>query len=103
MGKKVKKLVRDNIPEIIRSGREVPIFRSLEANEFREELGKKLQEEVGEFLAEYSKEELADVLEVIYAFVKYKKFDMGEIEKIRKEKKFKNGGFDKKLYLEYVE
>ena len=48
--------------------------------------------------------ELADILEVIYSIVKSRGYSIGELEKIRKEKKEKRGSFDNKiLLLEVIE
>ena len=44
------KLVRDNIPEIIKSNGEVPITRILDDNEYKIELERKLFEEYNEVL-----------------------------------------------------
>ncbi|WP_432894567.1 nucleoside triphosphate pyrophosphohydrolase [Kribbella sp. CA-245084] len=64
------KLVRDRIPEIIRASGAEPISYRAEGAEYRSRLRDKLLEEVDEFLAadgEAAVEELADVLEVVYA------------------------------------
>ncbi len=67
-------------------------------------LDKKLQEEVDEYYTDKSIGELADILEVIYSIVKSRGYSIGELEKIRKEKKEKRGSFDNKiLLLEVIE
>ncbi|MFH1275641.1 MAG: hypothetical protein ABIH82_00855 [Candidatus Woesearchaeota archaeon] len=48
-------------------------------------------------------EELADVLEVIYALAGYYGITFKQLNEIRKQKKNKNGGFHKGLILEKVE
>jgi predicted house-cleaning noncanonical NTP pyrophosphatase (MazG superfamily) len=48
-------------------------------------------------------EELADVMEVIYAIANVKNCAPEVIETIRKDKSEKRGGFQKKLFLESVE
>ena len=58
------KLVRDNIPDIIRQQGETPVIRTLEDGEFLRCLEGKLREEVEEFLAEKNLNELGDILEV---------------------------------------
>ena len=97
------KLVRDKIVEIIKNNGETPAYRTLSSKEYLEELHKKLFEEANEFIEQDDKEELADVLEVLYAIAKVKKIDLDEVEKIRLEKRQKRGGFDKKLFLETVD
>ena len=44
-------------------------------------------------------EELADLLEVIYAATKARGYSIEELEKVRVEKVEKRGGFDKKILL----
>ena len=47
-------------------------------------------------------EELADLLEVIYAATKARGYSIEELEKVRVEKVEKRGGFDKKILLKKV-
>ncbi|MDE6619669.1 MAG: nucleoside triphosphate pyrophosphohydrolase [Lachnospiraceae bacterium] len=63
------KLVRDNIPDIIRESGRTPIYRKLDHMEYREYLNKKLYEEIEEYQIENQVEELCDVVEVIYALI----------------------------------
>ncbi len=97
------KLVRDRIIEIIEKKGEEPTYHTLSNKEYLAELHKKLFEEANEFIEQDDKEELADVLEVLYAIAKIKKIDLNEVEKIRLEKHQKRGGFDKKIFLETVD
>lgn len=43
------KLVRDNIPDIIRADGKTPVTRILDQEEYLNELDRKLQEEVAEY------------------------------------------------------
>lgn len=97
-----KKLVRDNIPEIIRKNGRVPITRILDEKEYFQELIKKLKEEVMEFEEDNSVEELADITEVIIAIQKALGIRAGELEAVRRKKASKNGRFKNKIYLENV-
>lgn len=97
------KLVRDKIPEIIEENGEEPIVRVLDYEEYVEALNLKLEEEVGEYLESGDIEELADVLEVIYALLEVEDMDVVYLEKIRKEKREERGGFEERIYLEDVE
>lgn len=101
------KLVRDRIPEIIGTSGKSFSTRVLDSNEYIIELKKKLLEEAKEyqetFEDEHALEELADVLEIIHAAANIHNSDMDEIEKIRKEKEKKRGGFKDKIFLEKVE
>src|SRR5699024_12138031 len=46
------KLVRDNIPDIIRADGKTPVTRILDQEEYLNELDRKLQEEVAEYQAD---------------------------------------------------
>lgn len=61
------KLVRDKIPEIIEKSDKKAITRTLTQEEYLSELDRKLNEECAEYQADKSLEELADMLEVMYA------------------------------------
>ena len=96
------KLVRDKIPEIIKNSSKIPIIHAANDEEYLEKLKEKLQEEVKEFLEEDNIEELADILEVIYALKDFK-FKQEDLEEIREKKKEQRGGFKDKIILEKVE
>ncbi|MFE6665746.1 nucleoside triphosphate pyrophosphohydrolase [Streptomyces sp. NPDC057697] len=94
------KLVRDGIPEIIRRNGEEPATCVAGAPEYRKRLRDKLSEEVGEFLEveeDYSKEELADVLEVVYALAQDLGITLEDLERCRAEKAAERGGFEKRI------
>ena len=97
------KLVRDKIPEVIESNNQICKVRILNDKEYLEQLNIKLQEELNEYLEDGSVEELADIQEVIYAILKFKKVSFSDFEKIRSEKVAKRGAFDKKIFLENVD
>ena len=97
------KLVRDRIPEIIKSeGRNVQI-KILNDEEYRCELNKKLQEEVKEYIEDNNIEELADIVEVIYGILNSMDVSIEEFEKVRKDKAEKRGAFKEKIFLEEAE
>ena len=97
---KYNKLIRDNIPEIIEKDGKKAITHIAEEKEYQEALKKKLQEEVDEFLENPNEEELADILEVIYALCDLYKIDKNKLEQLRKEKAEKRGGFKNKIILD---
>lgn len=94
------KLVRDKIPEIIEAEGRKCKYRILGEQEYVLELKKKLQEEVNEFLESGDSEELADILEVVYALAKANKCSEDILNNIRDCKSKKRGAFDKKIFLE---
>ena len=59
----------------------------------------KLQEEVEEYLENPSGEELADLLEVIYAVARLRGIEPAELNLIRDRKRRDRGGFDQRLVL----
>ncbi|MFD2370961.1 nucleoside triphosphate pyrophosphohydrolase [Brevibacillus sp. GCM10020057] len=101
------KLVRDLIPEIVADSGKRAVTRVLTEEEYRKKLQEKLLEEVREYMeassAQDSLEELADVLEVVYALAKGHGSTVEELESIRLSKSMKRGGFEKRLFLHEVE
>ena len=97
------KLIRDKIPEIIRGAGKRFDIRELDDNEYRDYLDKKLQEELNEYYKDGDIEELADLLEVVYAIVQHRGMSTDEFETLRISKREKRGGFEKKLLLLEVE
>lgn len=63
---------------------------------------RKAKEEVEEFLENESGEELADILEVVYAICDFKKIDKQDLENMRVKKRKERGGFRKKIILDGV-
>lgn len=97
------KLVRDKIPEIIDNAGKTPLTHILSDDEYLSELDKKLGEEFAEYQADKNIEELADMLEVMYAIAEARGWSVSELEAVRRDKAEKRGGFKMKIYLEYVE
>lgn len=101
--KTFNKLVRDKIPEIIKSNNEIPTTRVLDDKEYKEELLRKLLEECNEVINASTKEEtleeIADTLEVLDSLIKLNNSSINEVRKIQDTKRTKRGGFEKRLYL----
>lgn len=97
------KLVRDKIPEIIKSKGEMPFTHIAEEQEYEEALTRKLQEEKDEFLANPSVEEAADILEVLRAICALKNISLDNVEAVRQQKAAKRGGFEQRIILEKIE
>ncbi len=93
------KLVRDKIVNMILDQGETVEYRILTDLEYIEALGVKLREEVEEFLESGLPEELADILEVVYAFGEILGLHARQIEAIRDEKVTDRGGFKRRIYL----
>lgn len=99
---KYNKLVRDRIPEIIEKSGKKCIVTVLAQDEYIKMLDAKLQEELTEYQESKSLEELADLLEVMGAVVKARGHTWDELTQVRKAKRDKRGGFEKKLLLTEV-
>ena len=93
------KLVRDKIPGIILSNGETPVTRILEGKEYILQLEKKLDEEVAEYHDSKSIEELADILEVVYALCEGAGYSVEDLLSAYREKNTERGGFSKKIFL----
>lgn len=99
MTDKYNKLVRDKIPDIIRSKGDLPKTQILDDEAYLAALNCKLGEEVTEYLESYSVEELADIMEVILALVSYNGVSVPEFEQIRLNKLKERGGFGRRIAL----
>lgn len=98
---KFNKLVRDRIPEIIAADGKKAVTRILDDEEYKIYLEKKLDEEVAEFHESRSIEELADILEVVYALSEvYGSTD--DLLDSWDNKVRERGGFRKKILLEEI-
>lgn len=92
------KLVRDRIPEIIKKDGKTPIIEILSNEEYLKELDKKLNEEVKEYQDDKSIEEMADILEVLFAICEARGYTVEELMQVRESKRDKRGGFKEKIY-----
>ena len=93
------KLVRDKIPEIIASKGGKAEIRILSDEEYACYLEKKLDEEVAEFHKDKTVEELADILEVVYALAVSMGCSREELLEIYRKKHDDRGGFAEKILL----
>ena len=93
------KLIRDNNVKLMEDKGCKVTYEILDDKRYGQELDKKLQEEVSEYLADYSVEEMADVMEVIYAMLDFRGITMEEVEKVRLNKRNLKGAFKNKIFL----
>ena len=97
------KLVRDNIPQLIKKEGKKAIIKKIEKSDFKYYLKIKLKEEVDEILKSESKsdltERIADVIEVIDYLAEEYNINKSEITKAKKDKLTKKGKYDKRTLL----
>lgn len=99
---KYNKLVRDKIPEVIESAGKKCTVEILSDEEYLKMVDAKLDEELAEYHKDENLEELADLLEILYAAAKARGYSVEELEKARAKKAEERGKFDKKLLLTEV-
>ncbi len=102
MRKIFNKLVRDKILEIIEASGKNCETEILSAEEYLKMVDAKLDEELAEYHKDQNIEELADLLEVIYAATKARGYTLEQLASVRKEKAEKRGGFEKRILLKTV-
>lgn len=100
---KYDKLIRDKIPEFIEAkNSSKAIVEVLDGERYQKYLDMKLGEELKEYLEDGSVEELADLVEVVYALLDCKGVSREEFEKIRMGKVEERGAFKKRPLLKEV-
>jgi predicted house-cleaning noncanonical NTP pyrophosphatase (MazG superfamily) len=99
MRKTYNKLVRDNIPNIIEASGVKCTVEILSNEKYIEMIDAKLDEELTEYHKDKNIEELADLLEVIYAATVARGYTIDELEAIRTKKVKERGAFNKKILL----
>ena len=96
------KLVRDRIPEIITNAGKTCITEILSDEEYLRMVDAKLDEELAEYHQDQNIEELADLLEEIYAAAQARGYTREQLEQVRMEKALKRGAFNEKILLRKV-
>ena len=99
---KYNKLVRDRIPEIIEASGKSCVTEILSEETYLRMVDAKLDEELAEYHSDQTIEELADLLEVIYAAAMARGYTLEQLEAVRAEKAAKRGAFEKKILLKEV-
>lgn len=93
------KLVRDNIPAIMEQKGQKAVFYRASEEEYARRLLEKLTEEVAEFQDGESVDEIADIVEVLYAIAAHKGYSPEAVEDIRKRKALQNGSFTNRIIM----
>ena len=93
------KLVRDNIPDIIKAKNGICEVEILNDEDFHKALVEKLKEEVEEFEKDNNLEELADIYEVFTTLLMSKGLTLSDVQAAASKKRKKNGGFTRRLFM----
>lgn len=96
------KLIRDKIPQIIEQSGKQAVIEKVSEKAYLRLLNDKLCEELQEYLDSQSVEELADLVEVVYAILDYRHVSLQDFEAFRQQKSKKNGAFQDRLFLKEV-
>lgn len=99
---KYNKLVRDRIPEIIEASGKSCVTEILSDKAYLRLVDAKLDEELAEYHSDQNIEELADLLEVIYAAAMARGYTPEQLESVRAAKAEKRGAFANKILLKEV-
>ncbi|MEJ5365916.1 MAG: DEAD/DEAH box helicase family protein [Desulfosoma sp.] len=104
-----RKLVRDNIPDLIRREGKTPCVVTLSDEAFKDALALKLLEEAHEFFRSWRAgnprevlKESADLLEVILAALEAQGLRWEDLLREREERRAQRGAFLKRLFLQWV-
>jgi predicted house-cleaning noncanonical NTP pyrophosphatase (MazG superfamily) len=101
--KKYNKLVRDLIPSQLEAKGLEHTTHIAGPEELQMLLSEKLLEEVNEYLSDRTPEELADILEVVYALARIHQISEEGLSEIRMAKLVVKGGFQRGLVLDECE
>lgn len=96
------KLVRDNIPTIIRKSGKTPITHVAGGEEAKSLTAEKLQEELDEFVEDNCVEEAADIYHAFLALIRAHDITYDQVIKAAVEKAGTHGRFDKMIILDEI-
>lgn len=103
INQEINKLVRDKIPDIIKRSKGMTCdYRILSDEDCIYALECKLDEELAEYRESHELEELADLLEVIYALAEARGYRYRDLIRTRWKKVDEHGAFEKKIFLERI-
>ena len=100
-----KKLIRDRVPEILKSEGKSPQIRIItDDKEYIEALERKLIEEIQEMRqGDDPQEKIAYIYEILETLIHARGFSKEEILMSQEKQRQEKGGFQKRLFLEGVE
>ena len=99
------KLVRDFTIDRLESVGIIVKYKTMDDNEYRKSLDNKLIEESKEVSFANDDEiigELADILELIYAYADFKNINFQDINNYRIDKNKRRGTFSKRIFIEKI-
>ncbi len=97
------RMVRDQIPELVKAAGHDVTFRQLSGDEKPRFLKQKIHTEAAELLKADvggEKEEVADLLEALEAFIAARGFDRDDLRRIKEHKRKQRGGFQRGFVVE---
>ncbi len=97
------RLVRDQVPRLVREAGHEVRFRELDADDRPRFLKQKLAAEAADLLAAgpgAEKEEIADVLEVLEALIRERGYERDALKQVKQGKHKRRGGFDRCYVVE---
>ncbi|MFD1512569.1 nucleoside triphosphate pyrophosphohydrolase [Halomarina rubra] len=103
MVREYDKLVRDDVPDVVEANGQRPVVHTVDGEEYHDRLVDKLDEEVAEYREDRSVDELADVLEVVFALAEIHGVGKQQLADRRAQKAEERGGFDEGVVLDRVE
>ena len=100
--RKLRKLIRDRIPDIIRQEERVPVVRQLTGKSLLKALKEKLVEEHAEYIADKKNtvEKLVDMMEVIIAIAKERGTSQQKLLQLVENKRIEHGSFERGYFYE---
>lgn len=103
MKRTYNKLVRDNIPQLIKESGRNCTARVLTETEYLDALLDKVIEEIQEYRKSGNEEELADVYEVLDCLVEFKGYEPMHLDYLKLIRREKRGSFNQRVLLMEVD